>query len=318
MYDILIIGAGPAGMTAALYGLRLGKRVLLIEKEHFGGQIVYSPRIENYPGLPGISGNEFADRLLEQILSLGCETEIAEIRQILPMKPDAGQSQTFQVISEEADVWEAKSVILATGVKHRLLGLEKEESLTGEGLSYCALCDGAFFQGKEVAVAGGGNTALQDALFLSSHCKSVYLIHRREQFRGEPQLLQAVREKENITILTDHIVFALLGETELKGIAVRSQKDGTIHNLPVEGLFVAIGQIPDNIPFSSLVQLDREGYVLAGEDCHTSLSGIFTAGDCRKKDVRQLATAVSDGAAAAVAACQYLQLSGDAALTENE
>lgn len=302
MLDIIVIGAGTAGMTAALYGLRAGKSVLLLEAETFGGQITFSPRVDNFPGLPKISGNAFASALLDQVLELGAETELT--RGLSVQRQENG----FFVMTEDGVEYMGKSIVLATGVRHRRLGVAHEDEWIGEGVSYCAVCDGAFFKGKRVAVVGGGNTALEDALFLSAHCSEVSLIHRRDTFRGEARLVEELRRKSNVEFLLNHKVTALQGETLLQGVELENTQNGSRSVLPVEGLFVAVGQIPDNQRFAGLVALDGDGYIVAGEDCKTSMEGVFAAGDCRTKDVRQLATAAADGAVAGLAAARYAEL----------
>lgn len=298
MHDIVIIGAGPAGMTAAIYAARAGKSVLLLEAESYGGQITYSPRVENYPGVRQISGNALAAQLVDQTLDLGVETELAAVTGLEPV-PDG-----FLVHSEEGD-FPAKSVVIATGVKHRRLGLPGENELAG--VSYCAVCDGAFYKGQDVAVVGGGDTALQDALFLAGLCRTVTVVHRRQAFRGEKRLLDSLREKENVSFRLDCVVDVLEGDGELTGVTLRHVVTGERESLPAAGLFVAIGQIPGNEAFAGRLALDENGYILAGEDCRTSLPGVFAAGDCRQKTVRQLTTAVGDGAVAALAACRFVE-----------
>lgn len=298
MHDIVIIGAGPAGMTAAIYAARAGKSVLLLEAESYGGQITYSPRVENYPGVRQISGNALAAQLVDQTLDLGVETELAGVTG-LEAVPGG-----FVVHSGEGDS-SAKSVVIATGVKHRRLGLPGEEELAG--VSYCAVCDGAFYKGQDVAVVGGGDTALQDALFLAGLCRSVTVVHRRQAFRGERRLLDQLRERENVSFRLDCVVDALEGDGELTGLTLRNVITGERESLPAAGLFVAVGQIPGNEAFAGVLALDESGYILAGEDCRTSLPGVFAAGDCRHKTVRQLTTAVGDGAVAALAACRWAE-----------
>lgn len=298
MYDVIVIGGGAAGLTAALYSLRAGKKVLVLESENFGGQITASPRVDNYPGLPAVSGSAFADTLLEQVLELGGEIEMEQAAAVEPDGP-------FQTVRAGRESYTGKSLILATGVRHRRLGLPGEETLAGSGVSYCAVCDGAFFKGKKVTVAGGGDTALQSALFLSSMAEVVYLIHRRETFRAEAALTARLAGNAKIQQMTPYRITALQGETELKGLTLTQTVTGEAKELAVDGLFVAVGQEPDNRAFADLVQLDEAGYIRAGEDCRTSAPGVFAAGDCRSKDVRQLTTATADGAVAALAACAY-------------
>ena len=300
MYDIVIIGAGTAGLTAAVYGARAGKSVLVVEAENFGGQITASPRVENYPGIASISGNEFAANLLDQALGLGVQ---AELERVIGVTCEQGHKL---VITEE-NAYPCLSVIVAAGVKHRTLGLAREAELTGEGVSYCAVCDGAFFKGRDVAVVGGGSTAVSDALFLSEYCRRVTLIHRREQFRAEEALVRQLRLRKNVDFLLDSRVTALQGGSSLEGVRVENLRTQEERFLAVEGLFVAVGQVPDSSAFAELLDLDADGYLIAGEDCRTSCEGIIAAGDCRTKQVRQLATAAGDGAVAGLAAVQYIQ-----------
>lgn len=300
MYDIAIVGAGPAGLSAAIYGVRAGKTVIVFEALTYGGQIVNTPEIENYPGIRQISGFDFATGLYEQATELGAEVAFERVIQVV----DNGETKT--VITEESS-YEAKAVILATGAKNRPLGVAREEDLIGAGISYCATCDGMFFRGKDVAVVGGGNTALEDAAYLCAYCKTVYLIHRRDQFRGEEKAVEKLRKKDNVVFVLDSVVKELNGESSLESIIVENVKSGERQEIAVSGLFVAIGQIPDNAAFAGLVEVDKAGYVKAMEDCETNVPGIFTAGDCRTKKVRQLATAAADGAVAALAACEYIQ-----------
>lgn len=299
MYDIIIIGAGTAGLSAAIYGTRAGKSVLLLEAKLYGGQIITTPEVENYPGIKSISGYEFAENLYQQAISLGAELKYEKA---IGIKND-GEEKT--VVTNRGE-YRCRSVILATGAKNRRLGIEKEEEFTGAGISYCATCDGAFFRGKEVAVVGGGNTALEDAGFLSNYCSTVYVIHRRDSFRGEERLARRLEEKENVKYILDSRVTGLNGEKRLESVTVKNVKTEEEQILTVSGLFIAIGQEPDNDAFKELVELDKGGYIRAAEDCLTGIEGIFTAGDCRTKTVRQLATAAADGAVAALAACAYL------------
>ena len=299
MYDIVIVGAGTAGLSAAIYGVRAGKKVLLLEESNFGGQIVKTPEVENYPGINRISGYEFATNLFEQATSLGAEIQYEKVINIVDKEDE-------KIVVTEKDEYTCKSVIIATGAKNRSLGVEREEKLIGAGISYCATCDGAFFRGKDVAVVGGGNTALEDAGFLSNYCKKVYVIHRRNQFRGEKKLLEKLSQKKNIEFVLDSKVIALNGDKKLESILVQNANTQEVEILQVEGLFVAIGQIPDNAQFKELIEVDQSGYIKATENCKTKVFGIFTAGDCRTKEVRQLTTAAADGAIAALAACEYI------------
>ena len=298
MKDIVIIGAGPAGLTAAIYALRAGKSVLVLEKELFGGQITYSPSVENYPGYKQISGNEFAENLIEQATVLGAEIELAEATKIVdgPVK----------TVITDGGSYECKSVIIAAGSRHRRLGLRGEEELIGAGVSYCAVCDGAFFKGKTVAVAGGGDAALQDAIFLSDRCRKVFVIHRRDTFRGEARLETVLRSRDNVEFVMNSVVESLEGKEKLSGVTVRNRQTGETKTIPLDGLFIAVGQEPQNTPFSDMIALDGAGYADVGEDCRTGTPGIFVAGDCRRKAVRQLTTAVGDGAVAGLAAVDYI------------
>lgn len=299
MHDIIIIGAGTAGLSAAIYGVRAGKSVLILEENVYGGQILATPEVENYPGIRQISGYEFAENLYQQAIGLGAELKYEKAVRIT-------EEGTEKKVMTNRGVHSGKSVILATGAKNRHLGLEREEELTGAGISYCATCDGAFYRGKDVAVVGGGSTALEDAGFLSNYCRTVYIIHRRDQFRGEDRLVRALQKKENVRYVLDSQVIRLNGEKRLESVTVKNRRTEEEQELLVSGLFVAIGQVPDNRSFSELAELDESGYIRANEDCRTKTEGIFTAGDCRTKTVRQLATAASDGAVAALAACGYL------------
>ncbi|MDR2090348.1 MAG: FAD-dependent oxidoreductase [Clostridiales bacterium] len=303
MYDTIIIGAGTAGMTAAIYLRRAGKKVLIFERENTGGQIVYSPKIENYPAIASIGGADYAMRLFGQAENQGAQFEFDEILSI--KKEEAKGEKTFFALSG-SKTYEAKSIIIASGVKHRRLGLEHENKFSGAGLSYCAVCDGAFFKGKTVAVVGGGSTALTDALFLSNTSKKVYLIHRRDGFRGERRLVESLKEKENVEFVMNSEIKELIGGETLSAVKVFDKKTAQESVITLQGLFVAIGFLPANAAFKDIVALDGDGYIEAREDCKTSEAGIFTAGDCRTKEVRQLATAAADGAVAALAACKYL------------
>ena len=298
MHDIIIIGGGPAGLTAATYACRAGKSVLVIEKNAFGGQITWSPKVENFPGFVSVSGVELGDRLLEQAMSQGAEVELEEAVSV--ERDRAG----FTVVCESGARFEGRALILATGAKPRMLGVAREEELVGSGVCYCAVCDGAFYAGRDVAVCGGGNSALQDALLLSESCSRVWLIHRRESFRGEQKLVEALEQRENVTFVMNAAVTELLGAEELSGLVV--EQEGVRREIPVEDLFVAIGHQPDNGAFASLLRLDPAGYADSGEDCLTETPGVFVAGDCRKKSVRQLTTAAADGAVAALAAVKWL------------
>lgn len=301
MTDILIIGGGPAGLTAALYGARAGRTVTVCEGECMGGQITQSPQVDNYPALPAVSGMALADALFEQAASAGAETVFAQVTALRRREDGVFEAET------EDGVLEARTVIFAGGAKARKLGAQREEDLIGSGVSYCALCDGAFFKGQDVAVVGGGSTAFADALYLAKVCCSVTLIHRRDGFRAEAAVVEAARTTENLTILTPWVVTALEGEDHLEGLQLQNRQTEEQKTLKVQGVFAAIGHMPDCSVISHLAQLDEEGYAVAGETCETATPGLFVAGDCRRKNIRQLTTAMADGTAAAVAACEYLE-----------
>lgn len=301
MYDLIVAGGGPAGMTAALYALRNGKSVLVIEKTGFGGQITHSPRVENYPGTKTMSGNEFADSLLDQILYQGAEIEIEKVTSI------TCEGDVRKVRTEEGSEYEAKAVVIAVGVKHRMLGLPGEEELVGEGISFCAVCDGDFYTGKDVCVAGGGNSALQEAVLLSDKCSSVTILQDLPYLTAEEKLQEAVRDRDNISIITDVAVTGLMTEGgEFTGVEITGRSDNEVKEIRCDGLFVAIGLIPENGPFEELAALNEYGYFDSDEQCLTGTPGIFVAGDCRSKQIRQLTTAAADGAVAALAACRYI------------
>ena len=292
--DLIIIGAGCAGLTAAIYAARAGKSVLVLEQETVGGQISFSPKVENYPGIASISGAEFSDQLYAQAEALGVELELETVERLLPGTP-------HRVVTDCGE-HTAPAVIVATGVRHRRLGVPGEDALSG--VSYCAVCDGAFYRGKTVAVVGGGSTALQSAELLSGLCRTVHLIHRRNRFRGEVRLAERVRALPNVVPHLEQTVEELLPAADGKAVgAVRLSGGETI---PVDGVFVCVGQIPGNEPFAGVLDLDEAGYLKAGEDCRTNVPGVFAAGDCRTKAVRQLTTAAADGAVAALAACRYI------------
>ncbi len=292
MYDVIVIGGGPAGLTAALYALRAEKTVLVLEGSGFGGQIVYAQTVENFPGTAQMSGAGFADALLEQVLSAGGVVEFETVKGIKD-----GEEKT--VITENNE-YKAKSVIVATGVKHRRLGAVGEEEHIGRGVSFCALCDGAFFKGKTVTVVGGGNTALEDAIYLADVAEKVYLVHRRDEFRAEKRVVRELKEKKNIEPVLDSVVTNIVGDNMVSEIEISNVKSGEKEILKTDGVFIAVGQTPQNTIFEGLLELDNDGYIIAGEDCRTNVDGIFAAGDCRTKTVRQLTTAVADGTVAAV------------------
>lgn len=300
MYDIIIIGGGTAGLTAAIYAARAGKKAVIFENSAIGGQISTSPRVENYPGIMQISGMEFADRLYEQAISLGVDFEIGNVIGI------SDDGKVKKVTTDDGE-YECKAVIIATGVKHRKLEVPGEETLAGRGVSYCAICDGAFFKGKTVAVIGGGSSALISADLLSDGCAEVYLVHRRDEFRGEEKIVASLKEKKNVKFVLCSVVEEIKGDGKVSSVSLRNTKTDETSELELDGVFVAVGQAPENANFASVVDLDEYGYIVAGEDTKTSHEGIFAAGDCRTKAVRQLTTAAADGAVAALAACDYLR-----------
>ena len=301
MYDIIVVGGGPAGMTAALYAQRNGKKSLVIEKNGFGGQITHSPKVENYPGTMQMSGNEFADKTLDQILAQGAEIEFETVTGI----EDHGDHKL--VLTEEGGRYEAKAVVIATGVKHRMLGLEGEEELVGEGISFCAVCDGDFYSGKTVCVAGGGNSALQEAILLTEKCKEVIVLQDLPRCTGEQRLQDVLFSSHNARLFADTKINRLITESgAFRGVEIENRTTGKKQLIPCDGMFVAIGLIPENEPFKDLAALNAYGYFDSDERCETKTPGIFVAGDCRSKGVRQLATAIADGATAALAACRYI------------
>ncbi len=301
MYDIIVVGGGPAGMTAALYGLRNGKTVLVIEKDGFGGQITHSPKVENYPGTISMSGNEFADRMLDQIMAQGADIEFEKVTGVT-------EENGIKVVStEEGNRFEGHAVIIATGVKHRLLGLEGEEEMIGNGISFCAVCDGDFYAGKTVCMAGGGNSALQEAILLSGKCKEVIMLQDLPHFTGEPSLQKVLFARDNVRAFTEVKINRLLKNgDELCGVEIEGRKTGEKQQIACDGLFVAIGLIPENDAFAPLADLNDYGYFDSDESCLTRTPGIFVAGDCRSKRIRQITTAASDGSVAALAAISYI------------
>ena len=301
MYDILIIGAGPAGMTAAIYGQRGGKKTIVFDKLSYGGQVINTAEVANYPGMPNMTGLDFADKTYNQMMDLGAEMSYEEITEIR----DADKP-IKTVVTSSGKEYECKTIIIATGSSPRPLGVENEDRFKGAGISYCATCDGAFFKNKTVAVCGGGNTALEDAEVLSDIAEKVYLVHRRDEFRADATNVKRVKAKENVELVLDSVVTAINGERFIQGIEVENKKTNEKRELKIDGLFVAIGQMPENEILKDIVKLNKAGYIESGEDCITGTDGIFAAGDCRAKKVRQITTAVSDGAIAALAAIEHV------------
>ena len=290
--DVIVVGAGCAGLTAAVYAARAGKSVLVLEQESVGGQIAFAPLVENYPGIPSIAGAALADQLFAQAEALGVELELETVERLIPGNP--------HTVVTDCGEHTAPAVIVATGVRHRHLGAPGEDELSG--VSYCAVCDGAFYKGKTVALVGGGSTALQSAELLSGLCREVHLIHRRDSFRGEARLAERVRALPNVILHLERTVEALVPDASGKAVGAVTLSGG--ETVPADGVFVCVGQIPGNEPFAGVLDLDEAGYLVAGEDCKTNVPGVFAAGDCRTKNVRQLTTAAADGAVAALGALE--------------
>ena len=301
MYDILIVGGGPAGLTAAIYGLRAGKSVLVIEKNGFGGQIAYSPKVENIPCTQLISGTEFADKITEQAMALGAEVELENV-----IRVDA-QGEVKKVYTEEGGVYEGKALILAVGVKHRMLGLPGEQELVGKGLSFCAVCDGAFYAGQQTVMIGGGNAALQEALLLAEVCTKVTIVQNLAFLTGEKKLQDALEAKDNVRIIYSSVVQEYLQESgSFTGVRIKNTETGAEETIMADGAFLAVGLVPENDAFAEVAKLDERGYFDIDENCASATPGVFVAGDCRRKNIRQVTTAAGDGAVAAMAACRYL------------
>jgi len=298
LYDIIIVGAGPAGLTAAIYARRANKKVLVLEAKTYGGQIVNTLDIENYPGEEHISGFDFATKIYNQAKKLEAEIVFEKVVDI----NDLGKEK--EVITTK-NKYKTKTIIIATGSENRKLGLVNEDELVGKGISYCATCDGVFYRKKTVAVVGGGNTALEDALYLSDIANKVYLIHRRDEFRGEESTVNNLKEKNNVEFIYNSNVTKLNANDRLENIEVKNN-NGEVKTLDVDGLFVAVGRVPENQNFAKIINLDPTGYIIADEKCHTNIDGIFVAGDNRVKGVRQLVTATSDGAISATEAIKYI------------
>ena len=296
MYDLIIVGAGPAGLTAALYARRANKTVLVFEAKSYGGQIVNAHLVENYPGIKSISGFDLATSMYEQATSLGAEVKFEMVKKITKDKEVITDSGTYK----------AKAIILATGAENRRLNIPEEVDYIGRGVSYCATCDGNFYKGKDVAVVGGGNTALEDALYLSDICNKVYLIHRRESFRGEDKYVEQINLSDNIELILNSNVVDINGEERLDSIVVKDN-DGNERTLEISGLFIAVGQQPKNELFADVIELDEKGYIKAHDDVYTTCEGIYVAGDTRSKELKQLTTAVADGSLAATIAIKEMK-----------
>ena len=300
MYDLIVVGGGPAGLAAAIYARRANKSVLIIEKNAFGGQITFSPKVENYPAFETISGSELADKMVSQVLSQGADVEIETVCAIRDCEGHK------EVETEEGNTYEALTVIVANGAKHRHLGLPNEEKFIGEGISFCAVCDGAFYKNKTVALIGGGNSALQEAILLSETCKKVYVVQNLDFLTGESRLQEILAKRGNVEVILGTVVCEIADTPEFSAITLERTADGSKSTLELDGMFVAIGLVPENDAFANVATLTENGYFDAGEACTTKTPGIFVAGDCRSKSVRQVATAISDGAIAAIAACRYI------------
>ena len=291
-------------MTAALYALRGGKKVLVLEKETFGGQIAFSPKVQNFPSIKEIAGAEFAENLFTQITDLGADFELETVSSV------SKEGEVFTVTTDYRS-YTSLAVVIAAGVKHRHLGIEKEKDFLGNGVYYCALCDGALYAGKDVALVGDGNTALQYALMLSDICSKVTVVTMFDRFFGEPALEKALRARDNVEIIPDYIAVDFAGDKEFEGVVFKETKGEKRFTLITPALFVAIGQVPDNAAFANLVDLDKQGFIIANEDTKTRTEGLYAAGDCRTKDVRQLTTAVADGACAATQAMNLINTLGE-------
>ena len=298
MYDIIIVGAGPAGLTAAVYARRAGKSVLVLEKDTFGGQVTFSPKLETYPGFQEISGNELAQRMLEQAMALGAEIDMDTVTEVLD-----GEVKT---VVGEAGRYEARSVIIAAGARHRRLNLPREEEFIGNGISFCAVCDGAFYKEQHVAVIGDGNTALQEVVLLADICKKVTVVQNLAFLTGEEKMIQLLQSKNNIEYIYNTVVTGYEGETGLQAIRLLNTETQEDSRLEIDGIFLAIGTAPENDAYQKVAKLNEYGYIVSDESCRTETPGIFVAGDCRTKAYRQVATAISDGAAAALNACRFL------------
>ncbi len=303
MYDLIIVGAGPGGMSAALYAQRAGLRSLVLESSMYGGQMVTTPEVENYPALRAVSGFDLAQNMYDQMMALGAEFQFCSV--LSAQKTEDG----FSVETDGAS-YVGKALILANGAKRKKLACPGEEAFAGRGVSYCATCDGAFFRKKTACVVGGGNTALEDALYLASLCQKVYLIHRRDTFRGEEHLVKQIQNTPAIEIIYNAVPTEIIGSDKVEKLCVQNTQTQTIRTIDTDAVFVAIGLSPDNARFADLIDLDARGYIKAGENCETSLGGVWAVGDTRTKTLRQIITAASDGAIAGAAAAQYVKTLG--------
>ncbi len=291
MYDVIIVGAGPAGLTSGIYARRANKKVLILEANSYGGAIINTHAIDNFPTQPHINGFDFATKLYEQTKELGAEVKFEKVVEI--------EDGKYKKVVTNKGTYETKAIILATGSDNRKLGLDKEKEFTGKGVSYCATCDGAFYRGKDVAVIGGGSTALDDAIYLQDIVNKVYLINRKDTFKDDNGFVNNL--KDNVEVIYNANITELLGEDKLTGIKLNNER-----TINIDGLFIAVGRVPENEKFASLINVDEKGYIIASEDCHTNIEGIYVAGDNRTKEIRQLTTAVSDGTVAAIEAIKYI------------
>ena len=300
MRDIIIIGSGPAGMGAAIYGKRAGLNTLVIEGTGMsGGQVTQTYEVDNYLGFPGVNGFDMAMTFQAHMEKLGADLEMGFVSKI------EKKEGYFEVVTEEK-TYETRTVILATGASHNKLMVPGEEELAGMGVSYCATCDGAFFRGKTTMVVGGGDVAIEDAIFLARGCEKVYLVHRRDELRGAKILQNALMSLSNVEIIWDSVVEAIAGEEQVEQVRIRNRKTGETSEIKTDGVFIAVGIHPNTESFSGLVEMDDKGYIMAGENCETSVPGIFAAGDTRTKELRQVITAVADGANAVNSVQKYL------------
>lgn len=297
MYDIIIIGAGPAGMTAALYAKQARKNILVLEKEIYGGQILKADKVKNYPGFKEISGYDFANNLYNQLTDLNVEIKFEEVTEII-------SKDEYKEVKTKKGNYISKSVIIASGAKNRKLNLNNEDKLIGKGVSYCTTCDGMFFKDKIVAVYGGGNSAIDGAIYLSDVCKKVYLIYRQKDFKMNGENIDKLKNTDNIECIFNTNIIDLIGEAKLESIKLKTNDEESLLN--IDGLFIEIGYIPVSEMCKNIINTDSKGYIIASEDCNTNVEGIFAAGDIRIKDVRQLTTACSDGTTAALNACKYI------------
>lgn len=300
IYDILIIGSGPAGVTASIYAARSQKSVLVLEKNAFGGLIIHSPKIENYPGFNSVSGLELADKFVTQAMDLGVNFEFDEIKKV------EKEDSIFKLTGEYGH-YLGKTLIIATGSKHRELNLEKEHELTGHGISYCAVCDGPFYKGKDVVIVGGGNSAMQEAILLSSYCTSVTMIQNLDKLTGEASSAEVIKNTSNIKVLYNKTVTKLIGNNHLESIIIKDTKTTEEEQINTSSVFVAIGQVADNELFKEFCSLDEYGFIITNDSCECLKKGVYAAGDCRHKRIRQISTAISDGTVAAVKAISYLE-----------